>query len=107
LDESGLRDSLEDAGEKERVDNINELINAAAEFDRENNPAAITIPEGLPPEPGAFDGLEELQQRNASLAGFLENSALLAPTDNFNPDADRVTLMTLHMAKGLEFPIVF
>ncbi len=107
LEDSGLRQSLEDAGEKERVDNLNELVNAAAEFDRENDPATVVVPEGPPPEPGAFDGAEELAQRNASLAGFLENSALLAPTDNFNPDADRVTLMTLHMAKGLEFPIVF
>ncbi len=107
LEDSGLRQSLDDSGEKERVENLDELVNAAAEFDKENNPANVTVPEGPPPEPGAFDGAEELAQRNASLAGFLENSALLAPTDNFDPEQDRVTLMTLHMAKGLEFPIVF
>ena len=107
LEESGLRDSFEDAGEKERVENLNELVNAAAEFDRENDPEKTRIPEGLPPEPGAFDGLEELTERNASLAGFLENSALLSPTDKLDPNQDRVTLMTLHMAKGLEYPIVF
>jgi DNA helicase-2/ATP-dependent DNA helicase PcrA len=107
LEDSGLRQSLEDAGEKERVENLDELVNAAAEFDKENNPATVVVPAGPPPEPGAFDGAEELAQRNASLAGFLENSALLAPTDKFDAEQDRVTLMTLHMAKGLEFPIVF
>ncbi|HLX60903.1 MAG TPA: UvrD-helicase domain-containing protein [Planctomycetota bacterium] len=107
LDESGLHESLEASGEKDRVENLDELVNAAAEFDKENDPANVVVPEGPPPEPGAFDGAEELAQRNASLAGFLENSALLAPTDKFDPNADRVTLMTLHMAKGLEFPIVF
>jgi len=107
LEESGLRDSLDGAGEQDRVENLNELVNAAAEFDRENDPKKVTVPDGPPPEPGAFDGLEELEQRNASLAGFLENSALLSPTDKLDPNLDRVTLMTLHMAKGLEYPIVF
>src|SRR6185295_9094010 len=54
LEESGLRQSLEDSGEAERVENLNELVNAAAEFDKENDPANVTVPEGEPPEPGAF-----------------------------------------------------
>ncbi|HYG74044.1 MAG TPA: UvrD-helicase domain-containing protein [Planctomycetota bacterium] len=107
LDKSGLRESLLEAGETERVENLDELVNAAAEFDRENDPNNARLPDGPPPEPGAFDGLDELVQKQASVSGFLENSALLAPTDSFDPAQDRVTLMTLHMAKGLEFPIVF
>jgi len=107
LDASGLRLSLMEAGETERVDNLEELVNAAAEYDKENDPAKFRLPEGPPPEPGAYDGMEEAAQRQASLSGFLENSALLAPTDSFDPDSDKVTLMTLHMAKGLEFPFVF
>ena len=107
LERSGLLAALIDAGENERIDNLNELVNAATVFDEENNPATATVPSGPPPEPGAYDASDEIIQRQASLTGFLENSALLAPTDNFHPEDDRVTLMTLHMAKGLEFPVVF
>ncbi|MEG2174858.1 MAG: 3'-5' exonuclease [Oscillospiraceae bacterium] len=42
-----------------------------------------------------------------SLGGFLEEVALYTDLDNYDPDADAVTLMTLHAAKGLEFPVVF
>jgi len=48
-----------------------------------------------------------MAQQPPSLTNFLENAALVAPTDNFDGNTDVVTLMTLHMAKGLEFPIVF
>ena len=41
------------------------------------------------------------------LAGFLESAALQKEADEYDPRADRVTLMTLHAAKGLEFPVVF
>ena len=41
------------------------------------------------------------------LAAFLESTALQSETDAYDPRADRVTLMTLHAAKGLEFPVVF
>ncbi|MFH0940020.1 MAG: UvrD-helicase domain-containing protein [Planctomycetota bacterium] len=107
LKESGLLNALRDADELERLENLDSLVNAAAEFDEDNDPQRRREPEGPPPEPGAFDGLEELSQQQASLAGFLEKTALLTPTDDYATDDDRVTLMTLHMAKGLEFPIVF
>jgi superfamily I DNA/RNA helicase len=55
--------------------------------------------------------LEQLARRaapwGADLAGFLEAMALQSETDAYDPRADRVTLMTLHAAKGLEFPVVF
>ena len=41
------------------------------------------------------------------LSAFLESTALQSETDAYDPRADRVTLMTLHAAKGLEFPVVF
>ena len=44
---------------------------------------------------------------DASLALFLEQVALVSDLDSLDGDADAVTLMTLHMAKGLEFPVVF
>lgn len=43
----------------------------------------------------------------ADLPGFLESTLLQSETDFYDPRADRVTLMTLHAAKGLEFPVVF
>ena len=62
--------------------NVDELITAAAEFDRQH------------PEDG-------------SLEAFLEQVALVSDTDVFEDSNDRVTLMTMHAAKGLEFPRVF
>jgi superfamily I DNA/RNA helicase len=41
------------------------------------------------------------------LSDFLESTVLQKDTDTYNPQADRVTLMTLHASKGLEFPVVF
>lgn len=44
---------------------------------------------------------------DVGLSGFLEEVALVSDLDTLNPDSDAVTLMTLHAAKGLEFPVVF
>ena len=44
---------------------------------------------------------------DASLEGFLDEVSLMSDIDNFNADNDAVVLMTLHSAKGLEFPTVF
>jgi len=107
LEKSGLREALVEAGETERVENIDELVNAAAIYDEQKALAVAGLPDAPPPEPGAYDGLEEMAQQPPSLTNFLENAALVAPTDNFDGNTDVVTLMTLHMAKGLEFPVVF
>jgi DNA helicase-2/ATP-dependent DNA helicase PcrA len=48
----------------------------------------------------------DAEARGETLADFLDNAALASDTDQFDPEA-RVTLMTLHAAKGLEFPLVF
>lgn len=66
----------------ERLANVEELVNAARQYD-------------------AMAG------EDRSLQGFLEQSALVSDTDQIQEDAGRVTLMTLHAAKGLEFPAVF
>lgn len=65
-----------------RLANIDELINAARQYDE-----------------SAGDDL--------SLQGFLEQTALVSDTDNLENESGQVTLMTLHAAKGLEFPVVF
>ena len=80
---SGLRDAILDGTEEgeERWLNVTELRNHAAEFDE------IAAPEGL--------------------ARFLEEVALVSDQDELEDVPDRVTLITLHAAKGLEFPVVF
>ncbi|MEZ4483454.1 MAG: 3'-5' exonuclease [Syntrophotaleaceae bacterium] len=52
-------------------------------------------------------GMEEHQATDRTLQDFLEQVALVADLDAYDSSHDRVTLMTLHAAKGLEFPVVF
>ena len=57
-----------------------------------------------------WENIEELKsvaQKSASLEEFLENVALVADIDSYDRATDAITLMTLHNAKGLEFPVVF
>lgn len=87
LSRSGLLEELqrsEDPQDASRVDNLSQLQSVAAEFEQ-NTP-------------------------DATLAGFLETTALVADSDQLpdeNEDSGRVTMMTLHTAKGLEYPVVF
>ena len=71
----------EDPDREDRLDNIRELHSAAAEFAE------------LPPDEG--------------LALFLERAALVSDVDNLKEGEPAITLITLHQAKGLEFPVVF
>ncbi len=52
-------------------------------------------------------GMEETAANMSSLQEYLEQVALITDLDSYDPSLDRVTLMTLHAAKGLEFPVVF
>ena len=52
-------------------------------------------------------GMEETATKMSSLQEYLEQVALITDLDSYDPSLDRVTLLTLHAAKGLEFPIVF
>ena len=87
LDKSGLLEELqrsEDPQDASRVDNVSQLQSVAAEFEQ-NTP-------------------------DATLAGFLETTALVADSDQLpgeGEDSGKVTMMTLHTAKGLEYPYVF
>ncbi len=49
----------------------------------------------------------EENEENATLEGFLQSVSLVSDIDNYDKTADAVTMMTIHSAKGLEFPIVF
>ena len=87
LSKSGILEELqrsEDPQDASRVDNLSQLQSVAAEFEQ-NTP-------------------------DATLAGFLETTALVADSDQLpgeNEDSGKVTMMTLHTAKGLEYPCVF
>lgn len=106
LDRTGYRAELESSDDPQdgaRLDNLNELVSVAREFSSEaRNALEAARAEGVLPETG------EGEPEPGSLAAFLERVSLVADTDQI-PDegAGMVTLMTLHTAKGLEFPVVF
>ena len=80
--EAGLEKSLQAAPDgKNTLENINELISAAAQYDR--------------------------QSEEPSLLDYLQQISLFSDTDSYDAAGDRVPLMTLHAAKGLEFENVF
>ena len=72
-------------------------------LEQEGSPEAISRIENLKELANAAQDAEE---RGESLSEFLDHAALVSDTDQYNGDA-RVTLMSLHAAKGLEFPLVF
>ncbi len=94
VEELELLWALRDEGREgeDRADNVKELIAGALEFDVE-----VARQDS---EEGELDGFRELDL-------FLQQVALVADIDRHDPDFDAVTLMTLHNAKGLEFPMVF
>ena len=87
MEQSGYRQMLIDGGEpeKERLENIDELKSNMMEY------------VGTTTEMGDIP----------SLVDFLEEYALVADVDKYDTEADAVVLMTIHSAKGLEFPVVF
>ncbi|WP_286931234.1 MULTISPECIES: DNA helicase PcrA [Aeromicrobium] len=100
LTKSGYLTVLEnstDPQDETRVENLAELVAVAREFVA----SAATLEEGEEPDP-------DVTLAAGSLDAFLEQVALVADADSL-PDAKDgvVTLMTLHTAKGLEFPVVF
>ncbi|MGA2033228.1 MAG: UvrD-helicase domain-containing protein [Thermoguttaceae bacterium] len=85
LTEAGFEQQWKTSGDEEdeeRLANIQELLTVARDFDERH---------------GGGNNLE----------AFLEETALVNDTDDWQTEVDRVTLMTLHAAKGLEFPVVY
>ena len=85
LTETGYREQYknrESEEDQQRLANIEELLTVAREFD-------------------------ERHAGEARLDEFLEETSLVGDTDDWEAESDRVTLMTLHASKGLEFPVVF
>lgn len=84
LDMSGYRTMLEtstDEEDRERLENIEELKSSIIQY--------------------------ELSVDDASLEGFLQSVSLITDVDNYDDKANAVVMMTIHSAKGLEFPVVF
>ncbi|HEY9859814.1 MAG TPA: 3'-5' exonuclease, partial [Candidatus Obscuribacterales bacterium] len=84
LEDSGYIQDLHNQGTDEaldRVQNVQELYNAVRQFEEENE--------------------------DKSLSGFLASASLASDLDDLKEDDARVSLMTLHSSKGLEFPVVF
>lgn len=81
LERTGYRQMLIDGGEaeKDRLDNVDEFVSGVIEYMKNNEEPTLT--------------------------GFLEETALVADVDRFDETADAVVLMTIHSAKGLEFPV--
>ena len=75
--------------------------------DTEESRARIENIDELISKTVAYQEAMEEQNQSATLSGFLEEVALVADIDTVDPDQDYVLLMTLHSAKGLEFPKVF
>src|SRR5262249_5313957 len=113
LERSGYVAELEassDLQDASRVENLNELVAVAREFDALRGQAGGPEDGARPEEEGAGPAAEEPGPRPGALAGVLEQEALVADADQVPEGEDHgglVTLMTLHTAKGLEFPVVF
>ena len=83
IEVTGYGKMLSDAGaaEAERLDNLGELVSSAVQY--------------------------ESSTESPTLGEFLEDVALVSDVDKYDQSADAVVLMTIHSAKGLEFPVVF
>lgn len=78
----GSLQSTENDDAQDRIDNINELASNLIKYEEDNG-------------------------EEASLSGFLEEVSLMTDIDNFDETSDSIVMMTMHSAKGLEFPVVF
>jgi DNA helicase-2/ATP-dependent DNA helicase PcrA len=81
VDATGIVRLLKNENAQERIDNIRELLSSIHEYAK--------------------------QVRDATIEGYLERVSLITDIDTWDERSNAVTLMTLHSAKGLEFPLVF
>ena len=115
LDATGYKAELEastDPQDGARLDNLNELVSVAREFSSEaaNLMAYAAMGAGTGAGVEGNDPAEPMvgEPQPGSIHAFLEKVSLVADSDQLPDDSTNVvTLMTLHTAKGLEFPVVF
>ncbi|MHC9562585.1 DNA helicase PcrA [Corynebacterium diphtheriae] len=111
LDVTGYKAELEKSNDPQdgaRLDNLNELVSVAREFSSEAANQVAYERMGAKNQAPEIPELSEGEAAPGSLIAFLERVSLVADADQI-PDNEQgvVTLMTLHTAKGLEFPVVF
>jgi len=111
LNRSGYLKALENAGTIEaegRIENIMEFKTVIAEFEKGLADGSVeALREEMERERLELMGEGAEAGRQTELSAFLEQIALMSDIDNHDEDEDAVVLMTLHSAKGLEFPVVF
>ena len=124
LERTGYAEELRLEGTDESADrlaNIEELMNKAASYEEAFEADAAMRPQdpevsgetemsaqlNLPEMNMPADDESQTYRMKPTLRGFLEEVALVADIDSFDGEDDRVPLMTLHAAKGLEFPNVY
>ena len=110
VERTGYRGELEASNDPQdgaRLDNLNELISVAQEFSRDA--AELAEDEAADDDDPLESGRDtEGEPDPGSLAAFLERVSLVADADQLPDEGEGVvTMMTLHTAKGLEFPVVF
>ena len=88
------------------IDEILQSTGYMAELQKTNNIEDLTRIENLKELVSAAVDFESYSE-DKSLSAFLEQVTLVSDIDNFDEEADTVALMTVHSAKGLEFPVVF
>jgi DNA helicase-2/ATP-dependent DNA helicase PcrA len=93
LEEIGMFEALKDEGPEgaDRIENVRELVASAHEF------AEVDAEEGEPEDRTGATALDR----------YLQKVSLLTDVDRYDPGADAAALMTVHNAKGLEYPVVF
>ena len=106
----GLKSKAESYTVRELLEEVIALTGYVAELEAEDTEEAHARIENIDELVSKTESYEENQKAQgepATLSGFLEEIALIADIDNVDPAQDYVLLMTLHSAKGLEFPEVF
>jgi len=101
------RVSQEDYSLKELIDDILDATGYLRELEEDNSEDALDRIGNINELVNKLVTYEENAEEPPTLSGFLEEVALVADIDNLNEDSDNIVLMTLHSAKGLEFPYVY
>jgi DNA helicase-2/ATP-dependent DNA helicase PcrA len=111
----GFKEIMESLAARTRTENLSDVVRAAMQetgYEQALHDKSLSAADPLDAENRLLN-LEELlsaakeaEERGETLREFLDHASLVSDADDYNPDAP-VTLMTMHSAKGLEFPVVF